>query len=66
MTHSVVNSIPATEDAFSSATLTTFAGSITPALYKLSKVSVFALKPKSFFPSFTLATITSGQRKSTC
>ncbi len=32
ITHSVVSNIPATEAAFSSATLTTFAGSITPAL----------------------------------
>ena len=32
ITHSVVSSIPATDAAFSSATLTTFAGSITPAL----------------------------------
>ena len=34
ITHSVVSNIPATEAAFSRATLTTLAGSITPALYK--------------------------------
>ena len=45
ITHSVVKSIPATEAAFSIATLTTLAGSITPALYKLSKEPVFALNP---------------------
>ena len=45
MTHSVVSNIPATEAAFSRATLTTFAGSITPALYRFSKTSVLALNP---------------------
>ena len=34
ITHSVVKSMPATEAAFSNATLTTLAGSITPALYR--------------------------------
>jgi hypothetical protein len=37
--------MPATDDAFSNATLTTLAGSITPALYRLSNVSVLALNP---------------------
>ena len=58
ITHSVVSSIPATDAAFSSATLTTFAGSITPALYRFSYISVLALKPKSPFPSWTFATTT--------
>jgi len=36
ITHSVVSNIPATDAAFSRATLTTLAGSITPALYRFS------------------------------
>ena len=43
MTHSVVRNIPAMLDAFSSATLVTFAGSITPVEKKFSNVSVRAL-----------------------
>src|SRR5690606_27473699 len=41
-THSVVNSIDATEAAFSSATRETFVGSITPAPIKFSYTSVRA------------------------
>ena len=44
-THSVVRSIPAIEAAFSKATRVTLVGSITPASYNFSYLSVRALKP---------------------
>ena len=56
ITHSVVRNIPAIEAAFSMATLTTFVGSITPALKRSSYISLLALKPKSLLPSFTFCT----------
>ena len=45
ITASVVRSIDATDAAFSSATLVTFVGSITPAFIRFSYSSVSALNP---------------------
>ena len=56
-TQSVVSSIPAIEEAFSSATRDTLVGSITPAASRFSNTSLRALKPKSAVPSLIFCTI---------
>ena len=56
--HSVVKIIPATDAAFSSATLVTFFGSIIPDSNKSTYLSDLASYPKPFFPSRIFATTT--------
>ena len=56
--HSVVKIIPATEAAFSNATLVTFFGSIIPASNKSTYCSDLASYPKPSLPSIIFATTT--------
>ena len=56
--HSVVKIIPATDAAFSSATLVTFFGSIIPSLSISTYLPSLALYPKFLVPSKTFETTT--------
>ena len=56
--HSVVNIIPATDAAFSRATLVTFLGSIIPSFNISTYLPSFALYPKFLSPSRTFDTTT--------